>query len=244
MDGSCLRWCRCFTTEKLFLLNGEGLLPRVPPAKPVGTLGLPFGVPPRSTGQARGASPHPSRLLRLRLECPQSLGRGWGYSWNLQWYQGFEPPVRFPSRDWGEGPLARGKRRGGGDLWGRWKRRAGGEGTVKSEKKEEAIPDLLVQGLGFSSSLHPRITCSNLCGEGPVTGKAGPARHGVDVERAGAVLACAGRGRRGGRAPRGGRRDGRALTRGSAGSRLSPRKSVRIFAAPRAYFRRTRKDAR
>jgi len=57
--------------------------------------------PPRSTGQAQGATPHPSRLLRLRLECPQSLGRWWGYSWNRQGYQGVAPPVRFPSRDWG-----------------------------------------------------------------------------------------------------------------------------------------------
>jgi len=58
-----LRWRRSHMGEGLCLLNGEGRLFRVPLAKPGGTLGLPFGAPPRSAGKARGASPHPWRIL-------------------------------------------------------------------------------------------------------------------------------------------------------------------------------------
>ncbi len=43
IEGSFLRRRRWQTAEKLYLLNGEGLLLRVPLAEPDGTLGLPFG---------------------------------------------------------------------------------------------------------------------------------------------------------------------------------------------------------
>jgi len=73
MDGSCLRWCRCFTTEKLFLLNGEGLLPRVPLAKPDGTLGLPFGALPAPRAKPREPHPTPHAFFAFGSNAPNPL---------------------------------------------------------------------------------------------------------------------------------------------------------------------------
>ena len=75
MDWSYLWRCRCFPRERLFLPNGEGAFLSRSAGEARRNARFAFRVPPRSKGLARGASPHPWRILRLRLECPQSLGR-------------------------------------------------------------------------------------------------------------------------------------------------------------------------